>query len=73
MQSNKAVNADAQVRPRAQRASILVRRLPLLKSKTDWARLKASSTSAAPSAEHPEADIAHVLRGVVPSRACSAW
>jgi hypothetical protein len=29
MPPNKAVNTDAQVRPRAQRASILVRRLPL--------------------------------------------
>lgn len=36
-----------------------------VKSKTDWARLKASSTSAVPNAEHPEADIAHVVRGVV--------
>ena len=27
--ANKAVNADAQVRPRAQRAPVLVRRLPL--------------------------------------------
>jgi hypothetical protein len=29
MRHNKAVNADAQVRPRAVRASVLVRRLPL--------------------------------------------
>jgi hypothetical protein len=29
MRSNKAVNADAQVRQRAARASTLVRRLPL--------------------------------------------
>ncbi len=36
-----------------------------MKSKTDWARLKASSASSAPSAEHPEADIEHVVRGVV--------
>lgn len=36
-----------------------------MKSKTDWARLKAISTSAAPGVEHPEADIAHIVRGVV--------
>jgi len=34
------------------------------KSKTDWARLK-SKTSAAPTREHPEADIRHIVRGMV--------
>lgn len=34
-----------------------------MKSKTDWARLKGAS--AAPGKEHPEADIAHIVRGVV--------
>jgi uncharacterized protein (DUF4415 family) len=36
-----------------------------VKSKTDWARLKSSSSSEATSEEHPEADIAHIVRGVV--------
>lgn len=36
-----------------------------MKSKTDWARLKASSAKTNPNAEHPEADIAHIVRGVV--------
>ena len=35
------------------------------KSKTDWARLKSSGKSAAPNSEHPEADIRHIVRGVV--------
>jgi uncharacterized protein (DUF4415 family) len=34
------------------------------KSKTDWARLE-SKTSAAPTHEHPEADIRHIVRGMV--------
>ena len=36
-----------------------------LKSKTDWAHLKARAKTAAPNAEHPEADIRHIVRGVV--------
>jgi uncharacterized protein (DUF4415 family) len=36
-----------------------------MKSKTDWARLKATGSSAAPTEEHPEASVAHVVRGVV--------
>ncbi|MDR3414609.1 MAG: BrnA antitoxin family protein [Nevskia sp.] len=35
-----------------------------MKSRTDWSRLK-SATSAAPTAEHPEASIRHIVRGVV--------
>ena len=35
------------------------------KSKTDWTRLKSTGKSAAPNPEHPEADIRHVVRGVV--------
>ena len=34
-------------------------------SKTDWARLKSKAQSAKPSARHPEADINHIVRGVV--------
>ncbi|MBL8519259.1 MAG: BrnA antitoxin family protein [Betaproteobacteria bacterium] len=34
-------------------------------SKTDWARLKASGKPAAATTEHPEADIRHIVRGVV--------
>ena len=35
-----------------------------MQSKTDWARLK-SKTAASVAPEHPEADIHHVMRGVV--------
>lgn len=34
-----------------------------MKSKTDWDRLKAGAPSG--SSEHPEADIKHIVRGVV--------
>lgn len=35
-----------------------------MKSKTDWARLGPDST-AKPTQEHPEADIQHIVRGMV--------
>jgi uncharacterized protein (DUF4415 family) len=35
------------------------------KSKTDWSRLKARAKPAAPTSEHPEADIHRIVRGVV--------
>ena len=35
-----------------------------MQSKTDWTRLKSKAT-ASPAQEHPEADIRHVVRGVV--------
>jgi uncharacterized protein (DUF4415 family) len=35
------------------------------KSKTDWARLQDAKNVAAPSAEHPEADVKHIVRGIV--------
>lgn len=35
------------------------------KSKTDWARLKSSTASGVATKEHPEADIRHIVRGVV--------
>ena len=36
-----------------------------MKSKTDWARLQSSAASAKPSKEHPEADVKHIVRGIV--------
>ena len=36
-----------------------------MKSKTDWARLKSKSTRITPTNDHPEADIRHIVRGVV--------
>lgn len=34
------------------------------KSRTDWARLKAGAAGS-PTHEHPEADVRHIVRGVV--------
>ena len=34
-------------------------------SKTDWARLKSVGAEGAPTTEHPEADIRHIVRGIV--------
>ena len=36
-----------------------------MKSKTDWDRLKAGSSAGAPTSEHPEVSVAHIVRGVV--------
>jgi uncharacterized protein (DUF4415 family) len=36
-----------------------------MRSNTDWERLKANSKAASPTDEHPEADIRHIVRGVV--------
>ena len=36
-----------------------------MKSKTDWARLKAAGSTASATPEHPEANVEHIVRGVV--------
>ena len=36
-----------------------------LKSKTDWERLRAADTEGVPTEEHPEADVKHIVRGIV--------
>ena len=36
-----------------------------IKSKTDWARLHNPKRAAAPAAEHPEAQVKHIVRGIV--------
>ena len=36
-----------------------------LKSKTDWARLRDTSAKGVPTEEHPEADVKHIVRGIV--------
>ena len=35
------------------------------KSKTDWARLRSSEVKGVPTEEHPEADVKHIVRGIV--------
>lgn len=41
------------------------RRAASAKSGTDWARLSQAEAKAMPTIEHPEADLAHMVRGVV--------
>ncbi len=36
-----------------------------MKSKTDWARLRSKASPLKPSGEHPEADVKHIVGGVV--------
>lgn len=36
-----------------------------MKSKTDWARLELDKTSPNVSDDHPEADVRHIVRGIV--------
>ena len=36
-----------------------------MKSRTDWSRLLDASNKGKPDAEHPEAEIAHIVRGIV--------
>lgn len=55
----KSASSRSAKQPTAKRKSTSV------KSKTDWARLKAGSNSAAPTADHPEANVQHIVRGVV--------
>jgi uncharacterized protein (DUF4415 family) len=35
------------------------------KSKTDWSRLLSPSAKGRPSKEHPEAEVVHIVRGIV--------
>ncbi|MDP2823856.1 MAG: BrnA antitoxin family protein [Sulfuritalea sp.] len=36
-----------------------------MKSKTDWARLESKKTASSVSDDHPEADVRHIVRGIV--------
>ena len=36
-----------------------------MKSKTDWVRLQTAQVQGNPTAEHPETDVNHIMRGVV--------
>ena len=36
-----------------------------LESKTDWPRLRSSEAKGLPTEEHPEADVKHIVRGIV--------
>ncbi len=36
-----------------------------MKSKTDWDRLRSGRSTIAPTSDHPETDVTHVVRGLV--------
>jgi len=55
----KSASSRSAKRPAAKRSSTSPQ------SKTDWARLKAKTAAATVDAEHPEANIRHIMRGVV--------
>jgi uncharacterized protein (DUF4415 family) len=54
----KSESSHSAKRPAAKRKSTS------MKSKTDWERLKKAAPGK-PSTEHPEADVKHVVRGIV--------
>ena len=41
------------------------RKFTSMKSKTDWARLKSGAGEVKPTPEHPDADVKHIVRGLV--------
>ena len=55
----KSASSRSEKLPSANRKSIS------MKSKTDWARLKSGAADAMPTPEHPEADVKHIVRGLV--------
>lgn len=55
----KFASSRSEKLPRANRNSIS------MKSKTDWAGLKTGADDAKPTPEHPEADVKHIVRGLV--------
>ena len=55
----KSASSRSAKPPSASRKSIS------MKSKTDWPRLKFSAADAEPTPEHPEADVKHIVRGLV--------
>ena len=55
----KSASSRSEKQPSASRKSTL------MKSKTDWARLKAGAADVKPTLEHPEADVKHIVRGLI--------
>ncbi len=50
---------------RSAKQAAVKRKSTSARSKTDWARLKSGAAPSASSVEHPEADLKHIMRGVV--------
>ena len=45
---------------------LIVKHKPIsVKSKTDWSSLRSKGAPAQPTAEHPEVDVKHIVRGMV--------
>ena len=55
----KSASSRSEKQPSASRKSTS------MKSKTDWARLKAGAGDVKPTPEHPQADVKHIVRGLV--------
>ncbi len=55
----KSASSRLEKQPSASRKSTT------LKSKTDWVRLKSDSVDVNPTKEHPQADVKHIVRGMV--------
>ena len=50
---------------RSEKLPSVNRKSASMKSKTDWSRLKAGADTAKPTSEHPEADVNHIVHGMV--------
>ena len=55
----KSASSRSEKQPSASRKSTT------MKSETDWARLKSGAGDAKPTAEHPETNVKHIVRGLV--------
>ena len=50
---------------RSEKQASASRKSTTMKSKTDWARFQSGAGSVKPTPEHPEADVRHIVRGLV--------
>ena len=50
---------------RSEKQASASRKSTTMKSKTDWARLQSGAGGVKPTPEHPEADVKHIVRGLV--------
>lgn len=50
---------------RSEKQASASRKSTTMKSKTNWARLQSGAGDVKPTPEHPEADVRHIVRGLV--------
>ena len=50
---------------RSEKQASASRKSTTMKSKTDWARLQSGADDVKPTPVHPEADVRHIVRGLV--------